>query len=187
MRWPFVVTLTAAIAASACGGSGTGPSGSGTLRMSLKDSPFGDAKALLVTFTDVSVHQSDTPDGTWTKVLTGTRTCDLKRLQNAQDVLGTTTLTAGHYTQIRLLVASAALYFTQETTGDTCAPSFNLTAPKVDVTIPSGEVKLNREFDISPNATTSILLDFDGDKSVREMGNGSYSMSPVISIVTVQQ
>src|ERR1044071_9388674 len=129
MRWPLVLALAGGVALSGCGGSGTGPSGSGTLRMTLKDSPFSDAKALLVTFTDVSVHQSDTPDGTWTKVLTGPRTCDLKRLQSAQDVLGTSTLTAGHYTQIRLLVASAALYFTQETTGDTCAPSLNLTAP----------------------------------------------------------
>jgi len=187
MRWPVVFVFAAGIAASACGGSGTGPSGSGTLRMTLKDSPFSDAKALLVTFTDVSVHQSDTADGTWTKITTGPRTCDLKRLQNAQDVLGTTTLPAGHYTQVRLLVATAALSFTDATTGDTCAAAFNLSGPKVDVTIPSGEVKLNREFDISPNSTTSILLDFDGDRSVREMGNGSYSMSPVISIVTVQQ
>jgi len=155
--------------------------------MALKDSPFSDAKALLVTFTDVSVHQSDTPDGTWTKLTTGPRTCDLKRLQNSQDVLGTNTLTAGHYTQIRLLVATAAISFAEATTGDTCAPSFTLTQPTVNVTIPSGEVKLNREFDIAPNSTTSILLDFDGDKSVREMGNGSYAMSPVISIVTVQQ
>jgi len=187
MRLPVLLALIAGIATSACGGSGTGPAGSGTLRMTLKDSPFSDAKALLVTFTDVSVHQSDTADGTWTKITTGSRTCDLKRLQNAQDVLGTTTLPAGHYTQVRLLVATAALYFTEATTGDTCAASFNLSGPKVDVTIPSGEVKLNREFDISPNSTTSILLDFDGDKSVREMGNGAYSMSPVISIVTVQQ
>src|SRR5512138_60 len=187
MRWPAVLALTAGIATSACG-SGTGPSGSGTLRMALKDSPFSDAMALLVTFTDVSVHQSDTPDGTWTKVATGQRTCDLKRLQNAQDILGTTTLTAGHYTQIRLLVATAAISFTEKTSGDNaCAASFSLTQPTVNVTIPSGEVKLNREFDIPPNSTTSILLDFDGDRSVREMGNGQYSMSPVISIVTVQQ
>jgi Domain of unknown function (DUF4382) len=186
MRWPLVLILTAGIATSACS-SGTGPSGSGTLRMTLKDSPFSDAKALLVTFGDVSVHLSDTPDGTWTKLGTGPRTCDLKRLENAQDVLGAATLTAGHYTQIRLLVATAVISFNEATTGDTCAPSFTLTQPTVNVTIPSGEVKLSREFDISPNSTTSILLDFDGDKSVREMGNGSYSMSPVISIVTVQQ
>src|SRR5215471_16828294 len=70
MRWPVVFALAAGIAASACG-SGTGPSGSGTLRMTLKDSPFSDAKALLVTFTDVSVHQSDAADGSWTKITTG--------------------------------------------------------------------------------------------------------------------
>jgi Domain of unknown function (DUF4382) len=189
MRWPVVFTFVAAIAASACGGSGTGPSGSGTLRMTLKDSPFSDAMALVVKFTDVSVHQSDTADGTWTKVTTGERMCDLKRLENAQDILGTTQLAAGHYTQIRLLVATAAISFTESTSGDTCAApdTFKFTKPTVNVTIPSGEVKLNREFDISPNSTTSILLDFDGDRSVREMGNGSYSMSPVINIVTVQQ
>jgi len=95
MRLPVLLAFIAGIATSACGGSGTGPAGSGTLRMTLKDSPFSDAKALLVTFTDVSVHQSDTADGTWTKITTGSRTCDLKRLQNAQDVLGTTTLPQG--------------------------------------------------------------------------------------------
>src|SRR3954465_5794428 len=111
MRWPCALVLTTAIATSACGGSETGPSGSGTLRMTLKDSPFSDAKALLVTFSEVSVHQSDTPDGRWTKATTTPRTCDLKRLQNVQDVLGTTTLTAGHYTQVRLVVSNATIYF----------------------------------------------------------------------------
>lgn len=185
MHWRLALALTAGIVTAACG-SGTGPSGSGTLRMTIKDSPFSEAMALLVTFTDVSVHRSDTPDGTWTTLTTGPRTCDLKRLVNAQDVLGTAPLTAGHYTQIRLLVASAAMSYTQATTGETCAASFSLTNP-LNVTIPSGEVKLNREFDIAANSTTSILIDFDGDKSMREMGNGSYSMSPVISIVSVQQ
>jgi uncharacterized protein DUF4382 len=187
MRWPVAFALVAAIAASACGGSGTGPSGSGTLRMMIKDSPFSDAQALLVTFQKVSVHQSDTPDGAWTDVTTTPRTCDLKRLQNVQDILGTTTLTAGHYTQIRLVVATAAIFFNEKTTGDTCAASFTMATQPTNVTIPSGEVKLNREFDIQSNTTNSISLDFDGDKSVREMGNGAYSMSPVISIVAVQQ
>src|SRR5262245_32518394 len=185
MRWPIVLALTVGIATSACG-SGTGPSGSGTLRMTLKDSPFSDAMALVVTFTDVSVHLSDTPDGTWTTVTTGPRACDLKRLVTAQDVLGTATITAGHYTQIRLLLASAVMSYTQATSGDTCAASFNLTNP-VNVTIPSGEVKLNRGFDISPNSTTSILLDVAGGRAMRELGKVLYSMASAINIVTVAQ
>jgi hypothetical protein len=31
-----------------------------------------------------------------------------------------------------------------------------------------------------------MVLDFDGDKSVRETGNGQFMMSPVISVVSVQ-
>lgn len=187
MRWPLVLALAAIVTASACGGSNTGPSGSGTLRVMLKDSPFSDAKALLVTFSEVSAHMSDTPDGSWIKVNTTPRTCDLKRLENAQDVLGASTLDAGHYTQIRLMVTRAVIYFAEGTTGDACTASApTLGGAKADVTIPSGEVKLNREFDVPSGGVTSILVDFDGDKSVREMGNGQYAMSPVISITKVE-
>jgi hypothetical protein len=184
MRWSLVLVFTAGIAASACGGSGTGPSGSGTLRMTIKDGPFREAKALLVTFSEVAVHKSDTPEGTWTR-LPITRTCDLKHLETAVDALGTGTLTSGHYTQIRLVVSSAVVYFENETTGDACA----VTPPagaKADVTIPSGEVKLNRSFDVPEGGATTVLIDFDGDKSVHLMPSGQYMMSPVISVVSVQ-
>jgi hypothetical protein len=32
----------------------------------------------------------------------------------------------------------------------------------------------------------TILVDFKGDQSIIQTGNGSYKMSPVISIVSVQ-
>jgi hypothetical protein len=190
MRWPLVLALTAAIATSACG-SGTGPSGSGTLRMMIKDSPFREAKALLVTFSEVAVHRSDTPDGSWTRVLLTERTCDLKRLETAQASLDegpAVTLTSGHYTQVRLVVSKAIVYFDNPTTADdackvtppyTSVPAGN----SADVRIPSGEVKLNREFDVPEGGATTLLLDFDGDGSVHETANG-YMMSPVISVVS---
>src|SRR6187431_3214013 len=176
MRWPLVLALTAGIATSACG-SGTGPSGSGTLRMTLKDGPFSDAKALLVTVSQVEVHKSDTPDGAWIKIV-GEKTCDLKRLETAQAALGAQPLDSGHYTQVRLQVISAVVYFENETTGDPCA----VTPPagrSANVTIPSGEVKLIRGFDVPEGDTKTMLLDFDGDKSVHMTSNGQYMMSPV--------
>lgn len=51
--------------------------------------------------------------------------------------------------------------------------------------VSSGEVKLNREFDVVQAATT-ITLDFDGDRSIVRGGNGSHPMSPVIAVVSVQ-
>ena len=185
MRWPVVLVLIAGIATSACG-SGTGPSGSGTLRMMIKDSPFRDAKALLVTFSEVDVHKSDTPDGSWTKLIGVERTCDLKRLETSVDALGTGTLTSGHYTQIRFVVTKAVVYFenpTVEANGCAVAVPAGLHA---DVTIPSGEIKLNREFEVPDAGATTVTIDFDGEKSVHETGSGQYMMSPVISVVSVQ-
>ena len=51
--------------------------------------------------------------------------------------------------------------------------------------IPSGELRLNREFDLTSTTPTTILLDFDGDRSVRDTGNGRFMMTPVITVVNV--
>jgi hypothetical protein len=168
----------------------------------LTDSPFSDAKALLVTFSEVSVHTADPGDWKALPFASGTsRTCDLKKLQGgATDVLGTGSLAAGKYTQIRLNVASAAIYFDNASATGPCAPTIaapaGLSAP---VDIPSGQVILNNEFTLT-GAGTTITLDFDGDQSVRQTGSGNgngngnggsngntkYMMSPVIRIVSVQ-
>jgi len=156
----------------------------------LKDSPFHDASAVLVTFNEVSVHQDTDADFTpLTFAANATsRTCDLLRLQkdSAQDVLGIATLDAGHYTQVRLHVAGASLYVGAPSTGDACGPGLILpTGTPNPLTIPSGEVKLNREFDVPEGGATTLSLDFDGDHSIIQTGNDSYMMKPVIAIVGV--
>jgi hypothetical protein len=163
------------------------------LAIQLTDSPFSDAKALLVTFSDVSVHSADPGDWKTLPFATGSsRTCDLKKLNGATDVLGVGPLPTGKYTQVRLNVSSAVIYFDAPSAGGPCAP---VIAPppgaNAPVDIPSGEVKLNNEFTVSGSGTT-MLLDFDGDQSIHQTGggngskNGKYMMSPVIRVVSVQ-
>lgn len=178
--------LAAGLAASSCGGySSSGPSGN--VVVMLRDSPFSDARAVLVTFSEVSVHRSGEGGFTTIPLADGasSRTCDLKKLVGAQDVLGTGSLDPGHYTQIRLTVTSGAVYFDAASSGPACAatiaPPAGQSAP---VEVSSGEVKLNREFDVSAAATT-ITLDFDGDRSIIREGNGRYRMTPVIAVVSV--
>jgi hypothetical protein len=175
------------------------PAETSSLMVMLKDSPFSDAKALLVTFSDVNVHASGAD---WLTVPfaagASSRTCDLKKLETAQDILGVGQLPAGHYTQLRLVVSSAAIYFDNASSGPACAPV--ITPPpggSAPVDIPSGELKLNREFDLASSGGTTILLDFDGDQSVKQTGSGNgngrgngngggkYIMTPVIGIVSV--
>jgi hypothetical protein len=155
----------------------------------LTDSPYSDARAVLVTFTSVSVHASG---GSFMTVPfaggTASRTCDLKRLVDSLDMLGIGALSPGHYTQIRLDVTSAAIYFDNPSSGPT-ACSAALPSPagrSAAVVVPSGEVILNREFDLPSTSSTTIVLDFDGEQSLRHTGNGTYMMTPVIGVVSVQ-
>lgn len=191
MRKPSLVTLAACLAIGACGGSSsvTAPGGASQLRIMLKDTPFSDARSVLVTFSEVSVHMSG--EGGFTRLgFTGgasRRTCDLKKLTSSTDILAVGGLSPGHYTQIRLLVESAALYFDHAAGGPACAPT--IVPPAGDsaaLVIPSGEIKLNREFEIREQDGASILLDFDGDRSIHATGNGSFRMTPVIGIVSVE-
>jgi hypothetical protein len=195
MRHVTALFLAAAVAAvTACGNSSpSSPSGSGgTLNVRLTDAPFDDARAVLVTFSEVSAHRADTPDSAWSTLPFadgGTmRTCDLKKLQNArEDILGVGSLTAGHYTQVRLTVASARLYFDNESAGPACAafiPAPNGNSATVEVS--SGQVRLSRQFTIAEGGATTMLLDFDGGASIHETGNGRFRMTPVITVVSVQ-
>lgn len=186
------VALGASVAVVACG-SPSGPSGSGNLRVMITDAPFEDASAVHVTFSEVKAHRADGEGGWITVPFAGTpaattRTCNLKKLDGPQDILGIASLEPGTYTQLRLVVSSATIYFGGSPTGEaacltTLAPPTGTTSHAME--IPSGEVKLNRPFELMSNSTTTIELDFDGPKSINQTGNGIYKMSPVIGIKTV--
>jgi uncharacterized protein DUF4382 len=185
----LVIVAASAAAAAACSSSPSSPSNGSNLTIMLKDSPFSDAKALLVTFSEVSAHVSGTGGFTPLPFSGGatSRTCDLKKLAAATDVLGTGSLTPGHYTQIRLTVSSAILDFDSASTGAACQPSITPAGKNTaTITVPSGQLILNREFDVTQTGATTITLDFDGDQSVHSQGNGQYNMTPVISVVSVQ-
>ncbi|HUR34056.1 MAG TPA: DUF4382 domain-containing protein [Vicinamibacterales bacterium] len=217
-------TAVAAALAWACSGTGSptapdpssagtsagapqgAPSATGSLAVHITDSPFSDARALLVTFGGVSVHRAD--GDSWQTVpfvSGGSRTCDLKKLNGPVDVLGVGALPVGKYTQVRLLVSTAAIYFDNPSVGGACAASIAPPAGQsAIVDIPSGEVKLNREFTLT-TAGSTMLLDFDGEQSVRQTGSGNangngkgngqsgsggaagkYMMTPTIRVVSVQ-
>ena len=185
-KWIPMLGLVSVIGAACSGPSGQ----TGSLTVNLKDGPYADAQAMLVTFKSVSAHHADAEwqPLTFAGGVTTPLTCDLKKLVNVVDVLGTGQLLAGHYTQLRVEVESAALYSSPTPLADpACAVNMPPPAGLIgNVEIPSGEVKLNRQFTIPEGGATKILLDFDGDRSVNALGNGRFSMTPVINIVSVE-
>jgi hypothetical protein len=189
MRRISALVFIIMLGAVACDNSpSSNPSGqSARFNLRLTDSPFSDARAVLVTFSEVTAHRADSD---WTRVpFAGgatSRTCDLKKLQNSEDVLGTGPLPPGEYTQVRLVVQSARLYFDNPADGTACATTIAAPAGAMaDLRIPSGEVKLNRGFTLTSEVTTTMVIDFDGDRSIHQTGNGTYMMSPVIGITRV--
>lgn len=195
MKYLSLSAGAAVLALAACGGGGgdagtpvTTPSNntSGTLALSLTDSPACGFDHVYVTVQKVRVHASaDAAEDAsgWTELTVGpTQRFDLLALQNGVLAnLGQVPLAAGHYAQLRLVLA--------ENGGAT--PLANAVVPtggsEIALKTPSGPqsgLKLNASIDIAANQMADFVLDFDACKSVVTAGNsGQVLLKPVIAVV----
>jgi hypothetical protein len=157
----------------------------GTLGVSLTDATAAGFDAVNVTVSKVRVHQSADAtenDSDWSEItLNPARKINLLNLSNGVlDNLGQTSLPAGHYTQLRLVLSA--------NTGTTIANSVVLsgTTTELPLVTPSAVqsgIKLINEFDIGAGQHVDLVLDFDALKSVVKRGNGTYALKPVISVI----
>lgn len=143
--------------------------GTGRLVMYLTDGPT-SFESVNVVIARVDVHMSG---GGWVTVNDSTRTFDLLTLRNgAVSVLGDAGLTAGHYTQIRLILGAGS---TVTVDGQT-----------FELSVPSNEIKLIHQFRIEAGTQYELLLDFDAARSV-VYSNGTYHLKPTIRVRAVAQ
>ena len=204
MRRIFILTAVV-LTSFACGGSdslspsspsnlpgGPQPSSSaGTLNVRITDSPYGGARAVLITFSEVAVLR----DGTWTRVpfpdgSAATWTCDLKKLENnAQDLLAAGVSGPREYTMVRLTIDSAKIYLDNASTSATpCARSFPEPAgASFPFRIAAREATVNGSFPVTVGSATTVLVDFSGEDSVDRPGTGEYVLTPVVRLVSVRQ
>ncbi|MBA5636268.1 DUF4382 domain-containing protein [Duganella sp. LX20W] len=178
-----------ALTLAACGGGGGGSTAPtttlGTLTVSLTDAPSCGFDAVNVTVNKVRVNQSATASDTdagWTDItLNPARKINLLNLTNgALDALGQTPLSAGHYTQLRLVL--------DPNTGNGLANSVVPTGSTTEVSLdtPSAVqsgIKLVNEFDVAAGQKVDLVLDFDACKSVVTKGNGKYALKPVVKVI----
>ena len=189
--------ITTALGASAaalligltgCGGGGGdgGISGTGVMRLSLTDAPACGYDEVNITIEKVRVNQSSDAsegDGGWSEVvLNPAKRVDLLTLTNGiLEELGETSLPAGKYTQMRLVLAA----------NGGAAPFANSVIPtggvETPLTTPSGQqsgLKLNVNMDVAAGELADFVIDFDACKSVVRRGNsGQYNLKPVISVI----
>jgi hypothetical protein len=177
---------------AACGGGGGSPAPApapapsmGTLGVSLTDAPACGFDAVNVTVSKVRIHQdgaaADTASGWSEIVLSPAKKINLLNLTNGVlEALGTTSLPAGKYTQMRLVLdanGGAGMANTVVPTGTTTEKT--LDTPSA---VQSG-IKLNGQFDVLAGQRTDVVLDFDACKSVLTKGNGKYALKPVVKVV----
>jgi len=144
----------------------------GTLVLQITDKP-GDLNisSALVTLSSIEVHKASTGNNTsamWMMVVEEAQTYDLIQLRNVKELLGSTNLSTGKYTQIRLHIDDAQI---------------TINNTDYDLEIPSETIKLVSGFWINESQTTTLTLDFDVNESVHRTGSDKYILQPTIKII----
>lgn len=188
VRRILLATLTSMLVACG-GGSDADPAPvvtTGTLRVALTDIPACGYDEVNVTVEKVRVHQSASAAddaGAWSEVvLNPVKRVNLLNLTNGVlEELGATTLPAGTYTQLRLVLSS----------NTAAAPLANSVVPtggtETALDTPSAQqsgLKINTNVGVVASQLTDIVLDFHVcDSVVRAGQSGRYILKPVLSIL----
>lgn len=179
------------------GGGGTPVAQLGTVSVSLTDAPACGYEAVVVTVRRVRIHQSssvDDPNGAGWKDITldPPRTINLLALNDPTqgnlglDYLGETQLSAGHYTQLRLVLDEnqgnqpTANWIVLE--GNNPNDVNNRIALETPSAIRSG-IKLIHQFTVNSGQRGDLLLDFDACHSIVQTGSNRYKLKPVIKVI----
>jgi len=142
----------------------------GFFRLMLTDAPLdlSDVEAIYITVSEVAVKKASSDN--YIVVLDEETEFELLELKDNPQPLVETYLEAGHYTGIRLVVESARII---------------IGGVEYELRVPSMEIKINVEFDVTEDGEVSVTLDFDAENSIHvaEAGqSGLFILKPVILV-----
>ena len=153
--------------------NGPTSSGSGSMQVNMVDSPASyDAVYIVITSVDAHTAGSDSTTG-WVALNSTPGTYNLLAYTNGNfAVIGNAQIPAGHYTQIRLNIGTGSTVVVNGVSHPLDIPSAFQTG-----------VKLNVDENVQANASYTVSLDFDANRSVVQTGDSahaSFSLKPVI-------
>ena len=169
-----------------CGGGGSGSGSVGTLKVGLTDKASDAYQQVVVTIREVRVvpagmeNAPDNDPGLPVVASFATPlTVDILSLKFQQQILGTITLPAGTYNQVRLIL--------EPNPSGQGRPLQNYLTLKTDpltqipLKTPSGQqsgLKVLGRFTVQPGVINAILIDFDPNTAIVVRGNGDYNLKP---------
>ena len=178
-RHPYRVPAVIAVAALAVLGGlyFLGFLGGGNVQLLVHDAPCSGCAHVWVTFSAVSVHESDIKGTGWTDLQVTSSTFDLEALNGSSmaKVLGLDTLAAGHYEQIRVTVTNVTIGLTS--------------GVKVQALVEGPSADFNGPFDVSTGGTVTLNIDINLGASIHlspvPVGPESATFTPDIGGVDV--
>ena len=189
----IVIVFMAGLCMFSCSGSsgGGGGGGTGVLGLLLTDAATSEYQAAYVTIEEIKVLSvTEAGTGEWTTVATPDKTYNLLELINGvMESLGSATLPAGEYEEMRLVLGTAP------DSGDNILgaphPYANYVIDAYDdvyeLTLPDGYedgYQVGGEFVIKADTTTTLVLDFSVIKSIVQAGsNGQWFLNPTINML----
>ena len=190
----LLLAVCALLSLPSCGGGGGGSGGtaqSGTLSVGLTDASTDEYKAVYVTINEVQVRVDE---GAWKIVGSPRKTYNLLDLVNGvREELGVAELSAGNYTQMRLIIGNTSDGGINILSKRHPSANYVIDWNDVDHTlkIPSGfqtGVKIVQGFTISPSQTTELILDFNASESVVVAGNsGQWLLKPTVKVLNTKE
>jgi len=155
-----------------------GNDATGRVVINMKDLPAGWTH-INVTFSTVKIHEAgfgdenatndNATDGSgWHTLELDEQTLDLATLVNVSDMLASGNVSAGKYTQIRIVVTNVTGTLENGTL--------------VNFNVPSGMLKIIRPFTIVKDTTTNLTVDIDLSRSIVQNANG-WTFTPVLGSI----
>jgi hypothetical protein len=118
-------------------------------------------------------QQEQQGQGAWVSLDGGAaKSFDLIKIKGLEEVLTVGEVELGRYTQIRMTIETVEV-----TIGD---------GEPQTATVPSGELRFTRPFDVMEDETTVLILDFDADRMVTLSGSGKVTVKPVVRLAIRQ-
>lgn len=109
--------------------------------------------------------------GQWVDISTETYIFDLVDVGEVQRILAEQEVPPGPYSQVRFSVTGATVV---------------ANGMEHEVRPEAGQITLKRPFKVQPGKTTTILLDFDGSRTLRQIGQDQFALDPQVRVEALE-
>ncbi|MBE0480790.1 MAG: DUF4382 domain-containing protein [Dehalococcoidia bacterium] len=140
----------------------------GMIHVFVTDPPRPNVDHVWIEVSEISVHRAGGNDSAWATIVEEPVRFDLLAVIGIHELLGSREIPVGFYTQMRITITGCTIITGNE---------------EHTAHVPSGTMKFPRPFTVEEGKPTTLVLDFDGEKSLVTAGARQYVLKPVVTLL----